>query len=137
MGGTKSTALPRPSSAAPNSGLLVAGRPEFAAALAGLLGLLLRGPDFLGGLGFLLGLFGLLERDRFGGLGDEVDRFAGADVLGDHLVATVLAQALEQLLGGCSFVFGAVGERLDQLLVGDLDPLGGGDRGDDRLALQL
>src|SRR3954453_17178839 len=84
--------------------------------LARLLLLLVGGPDRLARLG-------LLERNRLRFLGDQFDRFAGPDVVGDHRVAAVGAQPLEQLLWGRSFVLGAVLEGLEQLLFADLDLL--------------
>ena len=61
-----------------------------------------------------------------------------ADVLDDHRVAAVLAQPLQQLLGGvvrsCSAVCSSASISSSSA---DLDPLGLGDRGQHRLALQL
>src|SRR5690554_2877446 len=75
--------------------LLAARRPKFAGFLAPALGL----EDLLAGLGFRLLLFFLLERDRHGGLGHDLDRLARPDVVFDHRDAAVLAQSRQQLLG--------------------------------------
>src|SRR3978361_562445 len=59
---------------------LVARRPEFARRFL----LALRGENLLRGLGFLGGVVGLRLGNRFGGVGDQLDRLLGDQVFGDH-----------------------------------------------------
>src|SRR3954447_9198749 len=67
----------------------------------------------------------LLERDRLGRLDDYVGRLAHPDLVAKHLIAALGAKPLEQALGGVLSLAGP--DRLDQLFVGDLDVLRGGD----------
>ena len=76
----------------------------------------------------------LLDRDRLRGLDHEVGRLAQPDLLAQQLVAAALAQAVEELLRVVLALAGP--ERLEQVVVGDLDALGVGDRGQGRLAPQ-
>src|SRR4029079_14590430 len=98
------------------SDLVGAGRPEAALLLA----FLLRGPDLLAGLG-------LLRRNRLRLLGDQLEGAAHAKVLLEELLAPRLADVPQGVLGlrvPVILVAGRNLERLEHVLLGDLDPLG-------------
>ena len=88
---------------------------------------LLRRPDRLARLG-------LRDRDRLGGVGDQLGGLSQAHLFAQHPVAARLAQLRQHLLRLLLAVAGP--ERLDQVLVGRLDALGLGDGGERRLAPQ-
>ena len=106
--------------------LVGAGRPEAALLLA----FLLRSPDLLAGLG-------LLQRDRIGLFGDQLEGAAHPQVLLEELLAPRLAdvpQGVLRLGVPVILVAGRDLERLEHVLLGDLDPLGLGDCLQNRLA---
>src|SRR4051794_846300 len=78
--------------------------------------------------------FGLLDRDRLGLLGQQIERATSRHIAVQRLLAAGAAQALEQLRGRRLLALGRRRKRLLELLVGGLDPLGLDDRGEDRLA---
>src|SRR3954447_14157893 len=76
----------------------------------------------------------LVDRDRLGLLGEQVERPARGDVSLQRLLAPGVAQALKQL-GGCGLLaLGRGRKRLLEVLVGGLDPLRLDNGGEDRLA---
>src|SRR3954447_4185748 len=108
-------------------------------------GLVARSPDLPGALFLLLlgrpellACRGLVSRDWRGAVDEQVDRLAHRDVLTQRLVgalgACALERALDLLVAGIRP--GGLAQRLLDLLIGDLDALGGDDRRQHRLALE-
>src|SRR5215218_8372080 len=108
---------------------LASGGPE--AARRGLLGRVgARGPELVAGLR-------LLDGDRLGGLRDAVDRLALRELRLEPVEPSARAQPLEQLLRRAAVRGGRALERLEHLLVGDLDALGLDHRREHGLAAQV
>src|SRR5580692_8882283 len=76
---------------------------------------------FLLGRPQLLARLCLLERDRLGGLRDQLHRAPRREILAQLVFAADGAQTLEQLLGGLLFALGRRREGLQQLLLGGID----------------
>src|SRR3954452_22592578 len=67
----------------------------------------------------------LIDRDRLRALDEDVDRLAHGHVLAKEVVAALLLHAVERLPDLLvARVAGGLAQRLEQLVVGDLDPLG-------------
>src|SRR4051794_19695405 len=109
------------------AGSLRTGGPEL---LSGAFGLALLGRPQLVARGRLLG------RERARVLGEELDRLALGEVLLELVEAPGLLEAVAQLLGRRALARGRRLQRVEQVAVGGLDPLGLDHGGDDRLALE-
>src|SRR5215218_5740759 len=102
-------------------------RPELRRALFGLCS---GSPELVAGLR-------LLDRDRLGGVRQEVERLALRELRLEGVEAAGGPHPLEQLVRARALRRRGLLERLEQLVLRRLDRVGGDDRGEHRLALEL